>query len=116
MRDMKLDKTRPSMAYESANQSIYRGDHANQTLMNIPKKDLVEEKESPQKGRRNAACGSSSLSFNPEISELNACSFKSDQASIADWLELFEKNEHPLVDVESDENFFRIINNDQLFP
>ena len=52
----------------------------------------------------------------PEISELNGCSFKSDQASIADWLELFEKNEYPLVNAEADENFFRIINNDQLFP
>ena len=104
------------MADESANQSLHRGDLVNKTLMNIPKKDLLEEKESPQKGRRSVSCGSSSPSLIPELSELKACSFKSDQASIADWLELFEKNEDGLVDGEADENFFKIINSDMLLP
>ena len=115
-RDIKLDKTRPSMADESAQQSVHRSGLINKTLANIPKKDLIEQKESPQKGRRSVSCDSSSPSFMPEISELNACSFKSDQASIADWLELFEKNEDGLVNGESDENFFKIINKDMLLP
>ena len=104
------------MADESANKSIQRGGLINKTLVNIPKKDLIERKESPQRGRRSASCGSSSPSFMPEISELNACSFKSDQASIADWLELFEKNEDGLVNGEADENLFKIINKDMLLP
>ena len=100
------------MADDSAQQS--NKELLNKTLITVPKQDLIVQKQSPSKGRRSVSCGSnSSPSFGPDISELNALSFKSDQASIADWLELFEKNEDG-IDGEDNENFFDIINKENL--
>ena len=93
-----------------------KGTYANRIVVNVPKTDLINEKNTPLKGRRSASCGSNDISpsFGQEISELNANSFKSDQASIADWVELFDKNEFQIDGGEPDENLFRQINSEQL--
>ena len=56
------------------------------------------------------SCESNSPSFGNDISELIDYSVKSDQASIADWLELLERNEN--CEIEGD--FFQMINKEQL--
>ena len=90
LRGRKLDNTRATIDDETGKKSVMQTEvAANKTLMSIPKSDLFENNQSSQKGRRSASCGSSPC-LSVDVSELNKYSFKSDQASIADWLELNE--------------------------
>ena len=108
-RGTNFDKTLTTMD-ESAKASGQRMEFVpNRSFVSIQKSDLLEKVQSPQKGRRSASCGGSPC-FSAEVSELKAYSFKSDQASIADWVELFEKNECLFGDEVLDENFFNLIN------
>ena len=78
--------------------------------------DLDVDQNSSPKGRRSASCGSSSHHrIGQGMSEIKAfSSFKSDQASIADWVELFGKNAEFAVDEGSVENLFKSINSEAL--
>ena len=78
--------------------------------------DLAEEQNSSPKGRRSASCGSNcSPHFGQDIAAINAySSYKSDQASIADWVDLLEGHEFQFDDGEPVEHLFRIINSDEL--
>ena len=108
-------KTRPSAADESMSRSASLG-FPDEAQPNAPRLDLAEEQNSSPKGRRSASCGSNcSPRFGQDIAAINAySSFKSDQASIADWVDLLEGHEFQFDDGEPVEHLFRIINSDEL--
>ena len=95
-RDVRLDKTRPTNADISAGkqskQSLNRS-QAKKVPVNVSEFDLKKDKSARQ-SKRSVSCESNSPNFGNEISELIDYSVKSDQASIADWLELLERNDH----------------------
>ena len=113
----KLEKTRPSLHQSVAKSGKnYAKKQCNVTVAEIRPQDLFVDKESPSKSRRSVSQESScrgelALDFN--FSELSCGNIKSDQASIADWVDLFEKNQS-IIKPETDENFFNLVNTEHL--
>ena len=114
-RDIRLDKTRPTNADISGRQSrqSLNRSQTKQAMNNVSAFEL-KKVSSAKKSKRSVSCESNSPSFGNEISELIDYSVKSDQASIADWLELLERNEHHIGDCDIEGDFFQMINKEQL--
>ena len=95
-KNIKLEKTRPSINNQSANQSFVKANNNGcATKLDEPQQDLISIKESVSKSRRSASHESSckSIKMDLNFSELSNHSIRSDQASVADWVEFFKNAE-----------------------